>query len=299
MNKTAPDHVAAIVSKSTDYISDGDLRQVLFDVAHYARNLENHLASNKRSSTPLPIARSPSPTHNCKEEEEDFFIVSERFERFRLDSDADRYFGKSSHFELIDTAIGIKEDLVRQNSLPERTLPPAKRLPFWLSPVRAVFPCCFRFISPACKWENEHLESEPLFPPLVFPEPDLLQSLVSLYFSRVNILVCLLHRPTFEKSLASGLHLVDHQFGSTVLAVCALAAKYSDDPRVVLEGTNTQLSSGWKYFCQFQPLGRSLLRSFTLYEAQTLCVRFHFSISRDNSDICPVICPLYSRLVEA
>ncbi|KAJ7654343.1 hypothetical protein B0H17DRAFT_1099789, partial [Mycena rosella] len=42
--------------------------------------------------------------------------------------------------------------------------------------------------------------------------------------------------------------------GSTVLAVCAVASKYSDDPRVLLEGTNTRLSSGWKYFCQLEPL---------------------------------------------
>ncbi|KAJ7695660.1 hypothetical protein B0H17DRAFT_930221 [Mycena rosella] len=128
-----------------------------------------------------------------------------------------------------------------------------------------------------------HLSPPEAFPPLIYPEPDLLHGLVSLFFARVNIVLCLPHRPTFEKALASGLHLVDHQFGSTVLGVCAVASKYSDDPRVLLEGTNTRLSSGWKYFCQLEPFKKALMRSFTLYEAQTLCILTSFPTGRSSA----------------
>ncbi|KAJ7701541.1 fungal-specific transcription factor domain-containing protein [Mycena rosella] len=116
----------------------------------------------------------------------------------------------------------------------------------------------------------------------MFPDPDLLRSLVSDYFAHVNILLCLLHRPTFERGLSAGLHFEDRRFGATVLAVCALAAKYSDDPRVLLEGTNTQLSAGWKYFRQLQLI--ALTHAGTLYEAQLICLSIHFLLGSSAPD---------------
>ncbi|KAF7361336.1 Fungal-trans domain-containing protein [Mycena sanguinolenta] len=260
-NKTAKAHVAAIVQQATSYIADADVRHVLLDIALYARSLENELAPSRRSpslSCSLGSADSPSDVV-IKEEENTAFvngILTERFNRFSLDSEVDRYFGKSSHFDLINTAIDVR-DLTKNH---KKNHPPMKRAIFWRSP------------PPHRKWEYDHLAPEEVFPPLIFPPPDLLRSLVDLFFTRVNIILLLIHRPSFEKALASGLHLVDHQFGSTVLGICALAAKYSDDPRVMLEGTNSALSAGWKYVCQLQPVQKPLMRSFTLYEAQTLCL---------------------------
>ncbi|KAJ7730080.1 fungal-specific transcription factor domain-containing protein [Mycena maculata] len=256
-NKSAEAHVAAIVVQATAYIADADIRKVLLDVARYARDLENQVTSLKRSSSLGTRNGSPPcpPPTIIKEEEQDFLvngILTERFDRFRLDSDADRYYGKSSHFELLHTAMEIKDICVEESTRP---LPPVKRPLFWASP-----------------WEHEHLSWEPMLPPLVFPEPDLLHSLVALFFTKVNIVLGLLHRFTFERALADGLHLTNHQFGFTVLALCAVAAKHSDDPRVVLEGTNTRLSSGWKYFRQLRPLPKPWTRVCTLYEAQTLCL---------------------------
>ncbi|KAJ6589038.1 fungal-specific transcription factor domain-containing protein [Mycena capillaripes] len=271
-DKTAKAHVAVIVLQATSYIPDSDVRRVLLDVSRYARSLENQLASPKRSPSilsSLSPTGSPSPHPIIKEEENESFvngILTERFDRFRMDSDLDRYFGKSSHFELINTAIDIKS-IVEDHSRPKE--PPKKRPLFWRSP-----------------WEYDQLTSEDVLPPLIFPEPDLLRSLVDLFFARVNIVLLLLHRPTFEKSLASGLHLVDQKFGSTVLGVCAVSAKYSDDPRVILEGTNTRLSSGWKYFCQLQHSRKPLMRSFTLHEAQTLCLCIIYLQGSSASDGC-------------
>ncbi|KAJ7701505.1 hypothetical protein B0H17DRAFT_924581 [Mycena rosella] len=138
---------------------------------------------------------------------------------------------------------------------------------------------CLLYLS---EWEHADLAPKNVPPPLIFPDPDLLRSLVSDYFAHVNILLCLLHRPTFERSLSAGLHFEDRRFGATVLAVCALAAKYSDDPRVLLEGTNTQLSAGWKYFRQLPLIG--LTHAGTLYEAQLICLSIHFLLGSSAPD---------------
>ncbi|KAJ6510506.1 fungal-specific transcription factor domain-containing protein [Mycena sanguinolenta] len=273
-NQTAKAHVAAIVQQATSYIADADVRHVLLDIALYARSLENELAPSKPSpflSCSLGSANSPSLGVVVKEEEDIAFvngILTEGFNRFSLESDLDRYFGKSSHFDLINTAIGVRS-LTEDQSFPKGNHPPMKRQLFWRSP-----------------WEYDHLAAEEMFPPLIFPPPDLLRSLVDLFFGRVNIMLMLIHQPSFEKALASGLHLVSHQFGSTVLGVCALAAKYSDDPRVLLEGTNTGLSAGWKYLCQLQPVQKPLTRNFTLYEAQTLCLFILYLQGSSAPDTC-------------
>ncbi|KAJ7099269.1 fungal-specific transcription factor domain-containing protein [Mycena belliarum] len=280
LDKAAQAHVAAIVKQATAYIAESDVRQVMLDVALYARSLESRLIiiERKRSpsvansvTTPSSAADSPSSPPVIKEEEDDMFVngtLTERFDRFRLDTDRNRYFGKSSHFDLINTAMGIKDLFVEPPPNP-RHVPTTKRLEFWGSP-----------------WELAHLTHEDVPPPLVFPAPDLLHSLVALFFEHVNPLLCLLHRPTFEKALAVGLHMVDHKFGSLVLGVCAVAAKYSDDSRVVLEGTNTRLSSGWAYFCQLQSHQKASMRSWTLHEAQTLCLTVIYLQGSSAPDGC-------------
>ena len=119
-------------------------------------------------------------------------------------------------------------------------------------------------------------------PRYTYPEQDLLWSLVSLYFKHTNIFLPLLHRPTFEKSLAAGQHLWDPSFGMTVLLVCANGSRYSDDPRVTLVGDSYGLSCGWKYFCQVPVYRNTLLGSSTIYDLQYYCVSaIHlFSVNR-------------------
>ncbi|KAI0092310.1 fungal-specific transcription factor domain-containing protein [Irpex rosettiformis] len=115
-----------------------------------------------------------------------------------------------------------------------------------------------------------------------FPPTDLMDDLISLYFSDYNIYTPLLHLPTFQRQLQEGLHLRDPGFGSVVLMVCALGSRSSDDPRVLLdtEESNarkrgdvppekTYYSAGWTWFEQVQKsrLAMSLLPS-TLYDLQ-------------------------------
>lgn len=117
--------------------------------------------------------------------------------------------------------------------------------------------------------------SEP--PHTSFPEPDLMASLVDIYFERNNVWLPLLHRPTFEEQLKSSLHLADEGFGSVLLLVCAVASRLSDDPRVLYEGSESWHSAGSKWFQQVQASLRVMnLRPPRLYDIQICCVRSKF-----------------------
>ncbi|KAJ7644891.1 fungal-specific transcription factor domain-containing protein [Roridomyces roridus] len=269
-NMSAKEHVAKLLSEGAAYIPDTDLPRILLEVAHYARSLERNPDTLQEESpfSQSSINKPHSPETEQKtskgDDQLDMYtilggpLLSARFAKMNLDpANPLPYFGKTSHLELISAAMEAREGFNSGMTPP----PPSANL----------FAAAKRFRrSP---WEEEHFEStKELFAPLRFPEPDLLQNLISLYFTRVNPLIFLLHQPTFERSIAAGLHLVDHDFGYTVLAVCALASRCSDDPRVLLQGTNTALSSGWQYFSQLKPFVKSENKLITLYEAQTLCL---------------------------
>jgi hypothetical protein len=121
----------------------------------------------------------------------------------------------------------------------------------------------------------------------VYPANDLIISLLDLYFTTVHPTIPILHRPSFERSVAEGLHLTDTDFGGTLLSVLAVASRvsslcvfpvliticlsqYSDDPRVFVDGI-TPLSSGWKFASQVRILPKLSLP--TIHEVQMYCVR--------------------------
>lgn len=54
-----------------------------------------------------------------------------------------------------------------------------------------------------------------------------MNELVNLYFYYNNSLVPLLHRPTFEREIAEGLHWRVTGFAEVLLLVCSLGARYS------------------------------------------------------------------------
>jgi hypothetical protein len=119
------------------------------------------------------------------------------------------------------------------------------------------------------QWE---VHPEP-FVPQMFPPADLLRDLVDIYFTEINIFSFILHRPTFEKSIAGGLHLRNQEFGAVVLAVCALASKNSSDKRVLLPGTEGELSAGYEWFRQIRrPFSGPVVKTTSLYELQLCCV---------------------------
>ena len=96
----------------------------------------------------------------------------------------------------------------------------------------------------------------------------------------MNDFLPLLHRPTFEQGIREGLHLHDEGFGSTVLLVCANGARFSDDPRALLDEREHPQSAGWKWFQQVQMVRKSLLEPPRLYDLQIYAVRRSFHLLR-------------------
>ncbi|KAJ7702988.1 fungal-specific transcription factor domain-containing protein [Mycena rosella] len=105
---------------------------------------------------------------------------------------------------------------------------------------------------------------------------------VNLYFSCVHPTLPLLHRPSFERSMAEGLHYTNHQFAATLLAVLAVASRYSDDPRVFVPGANSTLSSGWIFFNQVQVVRKSLFDEPSIYEVQVYCLITLFTLGTSS-----------------
>ena len=111
----------------------------------------------------------------------------------------------------------------------------------------------------------------------IFPDDNLLWNLIDYYFTYVNTLFPLLHRPTFEEHVADGFHKRDGGFGGTLSLVCALGARFSDDPRVLLEGSNSPQSAGWAWYDQVQLVRNYGLSPASIYEVQSYCVSTEFS----------------------
>jgi hypothetical protein len=106
---------------------------------------------------------------------------------------------------------------------------------------------------------------------LVFPEEDLMKRLIELYFVNFNQFLPILHRPTFERSVSEGMQYRDLSFGYVLLGVCALGARYCDDPGV-LEPEAPEFSAGWKYFIQIKAIPNTFITAPSLYQLQVICV---------------------------
>ncbi|KIY44292.1 hypothetical protein FISHEDRAFT_52319, partial [Fistulina hepatica ATCC 64428] len=160
-----------------------------------------------------------------------------------------RFFGKSSNVDFLDTVVHLNQEYTGRKDLFQYGFLHSRREQFW-----KVLP-----------WEGNVVTPPPEY---TFPSDDLLQQLLELYFLNVNVFFPLLHRPTFQAAIAAGLHHRDGDFGATVLLVCALGSRFSDDPRVRLDGVNSALSDGWKYFRQVQAPCISMLAPTSLYNLQ-------------------------------
>ncbi|KAF8210525.1 fungal-specific transcription factor domain-containing protein [Mycena galopus ATCC 62051] len=206
---------------------------------------------------PPPVDASPSPP-SLPEEDISHDELAERFRQFELGSLKHRFFGSSSGFMLMKNAIAIKEEYLGRPIVSN-----SRRPEFWN-------------IRP---WEEAVPNETPRY---IFPDPDLMTSLLEIYFTNVQPTLPLLHRPTFEKSLAEGLHLTDFRFGGTVLALLSVASRYSDDPRVFVPGSNSALSSGWIFFNQVQVIRKSLFDEPSIYEVQLYCLITLFTLGTSS-----------------
>ncbi|KAJ7304700.1 fungal-specific transcription factor domain-containing protein [Mycena albidolilacea] len=202
----------------------------------------------------------PKPLH-----EEDLAEVgiADKFENLSMSADtgghSHRFLGKSSGIGLVNAALNFKKD-VNGDRYPEQSLGDhskrhadtwtSRRLRYWTwkpldtgGPMRRAFA-------------------------FMFPSYPLMSELIDLYFTHSNMYLPLLHRPTFERSVAKGLHLRDDGFAGTLLLVCAIASRWSMDPATAEKG----LECGWEWFDQVPLAGNRLLSRPTLYDLQHYCL---------------------------
>jgi hypothetical protein len=92
-------------------------------------------------------------------------------------------------------------------------------------------------------------------------------ALIDLYFLHCNSMFPILHRPTFERHFADGLYERDIWFACLCMSVFALASRYTDDLRVLLDepvetpvGEHSEQSrwqtAGFRYY--FSILGKTM-----------------------------------------
>ncbi|KAK1220718.1 Gypsy retrotransposon integrase-like protein 1 [Marasmius sp. AFHP31] len=184
-------------------------------------------------------------------QESDDLFVSENFTTSAISSDL-RFYGKSSSAVFLLRALDMGKEYTKNHpNAAHVDFLRRKRHKYWQ----------------ICSWELDFInrfESTSY----MFPEQDLLHHLVDVYFNHINIFIPLLHRPTFLRQLQHELHLREEGFGAVVLLVCANASRFSGDSRVRLDGEESWLSAGWKWFNQVQLVRKALLSPPSLYDLQ-------------------------------
>jgi hypothetical protein len=87
--------------------------------------------------------------------------------------------------------------------------------------------------------------------PLPWPEPDLAEALIDAYFSSVNIVLPILHKPTFMREWKDPRFRRDRGWTGLAFSIFAVASKFIDDPRV-LEAPEREYrhSAGVQYWMQ-------------------------------------------------
>lgn len=172
-----------------------------------------------------------------------------------------RFYGKSSLVAFTSRAFDERAESPPSN----RT--PMCRPEFWDAPdvilsVSWISPCR----SHPFQWLIRMLEPRPVV--IEFPDMDLLQHLVDCYFDNHNVMIPILHRPSFVRSIRQGLHEVHQGFGAVVLLVCAIGCRFTDDPRVVRVISPVSSCTAWKFFHQVNSIQKHHYLPHTLYEAQ-------------------------------
>ncbi|KAJ7496041.1 fungal-specific transcription factor domain-containing protein, partial [Mycena galericulata] len=287
----AQSQIAAILSQTCPYTLPKEpsvVLRTLVDIAIYARDLERELAFLKGTALPdLPIgdpsityARPPTPTDLSLTATDGCVLteLNERMKGLMVDSSHNRFYGQSSDIMLVKAAMDIKKENGDDKRLADHLLA-IKRPEYWNSH----------------PWHQPPPEVTDIY---VFPDADFMDSLLSLYWFHVHPFIPILHRQTFEKSVAEGLHLRNSRFGATLLLVCSLASRYSDDPRVYLEGTNSEHSCGWKWAGQIRLVRQSFTTTPSLYDVQICCLAVIFLQSTGCPELCWVLTSIGIRLAQ-
>ncbi|KAF9526906.1 fungal-specific transcription factor domain-containing protein [Crepidotus variabilis] len=189
--------------------------------------------------------------------------IATQFDKLKISPQTNRFFGKSSHIQLLQTALDVKSLTTGEISDLKEEVQTWKRNQYW------DIPTWFGDEPTRDQWAGK--------PDYLYPSPELMKSLINLYFTNLNPYIPLLHRPTFEKLVDQSLHLTDRAFGATVILVCAHGSRYSDDTRVLADGTDSWLSAGWKFFAQVKLFRENLHEKTSLYELQAYALHASFA----------------------
>ncbi|KAF7305598.1 Fungal-trans domain-containing protein [Mycena chlorophos] len=243
--KLAQAEVAKIVSPSYEPPADlATCQRLLREIGNYARSLEETLSdqppelSQRPSESPPPESGVISVTYKTSS-------PNPELDPYTGFPDTDRSYGNFSSQRFARAA------MKHTNEGGKTLIVGIQRPEYWMVP----------------PWENAPEDTTPLF----FPEKSLLDALIEIYFDQVNPIWSFLHAPTFRKSMAEGLHYTNRHFAAIVLGICAIASRYSDDPRVLLEGED-QHSAGWKWVRQLQPEKIQVANADYLYQLQGLAL---------------------------
>ncbi|KAI0326454.1 hypothetical protein GY45DRAFT_1258946 [Cubamyces sp. BRFM 1775] len=212
--------------------------------------------------------------------------IVQKLKRMSVNPSQMRYHGKSSSLLFIQTAMDLKHEYAAIH-LPTTVDQDAHNVLF-----RRHQQCWS--LHP---WLTSTVHDE-IPPHKDFPPPDLMEELVDLYFKHMNCYMPLLHRPSFEQGIKEGLHLHDEGFGSTVLLVCANGSRFTNDPRVLLDGYDTTQSSGWKWFQQVQMVRKSLLAPPRLYDLQIYALTASFLQGTSAPQACWTIIGIGIRMAQ-
>lgn len=279
------------------------LRETLTNLALYAQRLEKELSKHSSSSSfddrspssinasasgglRLPMFSDPQNNNQAPataDDDPEMAGLTDSLQHLLVvDTSKNRFFGPSSSVMLAKTAIEFSS---RTKSALDATkdfgFAGYRRPEFWTVRPWEVPPTYIAL--------RQHQ---------IFPDPDLLQDLIQLYFDHMHPFLPILHGPTFKRSVQAGLHFEDHRFGEMVLALCALASRYSHDPRIILEGTNSEYSCGWKWFRQLRFFHACFVQAPCLYEIQTYCMAILYLHGTSIPETCWYILGLAVRAAQ-
>ncbi|THU89665.1 hypothetical protein K435DRAFT_841716 [Dendrothele bispora CBS 962.96] len=263
-------------------------RGALFQMATYIQYLERKLtarekyprAQSQSRVEPISLSTSP-PTAHTEDTTSDARTLCREFAQLTASvSLSQSHFGESSNPMLLMSAI----DIGREVRFDERSVLPewqtvfetqVKRPQFWSSP-----------------WISYPRDSGPYR----FPDPDLLSRLVNLYFDRHAVIFPLLHRSTFERDLAQGLHFWNKDFAGLVLALSALGSRYLEDPPT--HDPDSVYDLGWQWFKQIQRSPHwDYVKPAPLHQVQMLCLTCFYLRTTATPDAAWVFTGVTMRMI--
>ncbi|KAJ7600730.1 fungal-specific transcription factor domain-containing protein [Mycena floridula] len=256
------------------------LRGHSVEMARYIQALEKQLIFLSSETPASNFTSDSNPSNNSSVPETQELQVEEtalvdHLQSLALEQEVPRFHSRSSNAALLQTVINARNDLDGGNMI----IAP-RRMEYW-----TVHP-----------WESIHDQND-MAPPLIFPEPDLLIDLVNLTFANANAFWPLFHKPTFDRLIQQGKHLVHREFGMIVLTVCAIGARYSNDPRVFHDsGGQGGLSTGWQYFRQVSLIRSSFMKPTSLYELQLYCMHMFYMKGTSKAESCWITLGIAIRL---